>query len=45
MYLCYLSDKIFVPFELNDTDQYFASDTDPDLHNYNSLSQLTYKCN
>ena len=45
MSLCYLSDKIFVPFELNDKDHSFFSDTDPDLHYYNSLSQLTYKCN
>ena len=40
-----MSDKIFVPFELNDKDHSFFSDTDPDLHYYNSLSQLTYKCN
>ena len=44
MSLCYLSDKIFVPFGLNDKDHSFFSDTDPDLHYYNSLSQLTYKC-
>ena len=43
--LCYLSDNLFLPFELNDKDYSIFSDTDPDLHYYNSLNQLTYKCN
>ena len=34
-----------MPFELNGKYYSILSDIDPDLHNYNSLNQLTYKCN
>ena len=36
--LCSMSDKLFLPFELNDKDHSIFSDTDPDLHYYNSLN-------
>ena len=43
--LKYISDKLFIPFELNDQDHSNLCDIDPDLNFYNSLNQLTSKCN
>ena len=44
--LCYLSDKLFMPFELNDKDHSSAlCDIDPDLHFYQEFNQATVKCN
>ena len=44
--LCYLSDKIFMPFEINDEDDLLnICDSDPDLHFYNSISQCTCSSN
>ena len=44
--LCYLSDKLFMPFELNDKGHGSAlCDTDPDLHFYQEFNQVTVKCN
>ena len=43
---CYLSDKLFIPFELNDKDH--ASelrDADPDLNFYNITNGIRAKCN
>ena len=45
MSLSYLSDKLFLPFELNDSDHSILSDTDPDLHFYNGMSQYVTQCN
>ena len=43
---CYLSDKLFLPFELNDKDHSSAlCDIDPDLHFYQEFNQATVKCN
>ena len=43
---CYLSDKLFMPFELNDKDHRSAlCDIDPDLHFYQEFNQATVKCN
>ena len=43
---CYLSDDLFVPFELNDKDHSSAlCDIDPDLHFYQEFNQATVKCN
>ena len=43
---CYLSDKLFMPFELNDKDHRSAlCDIDPDLHFYQEFDQATVKCN
>ena len=45
-YFCYLSDKLFMPFELNDKDHSSAlCDIDPDLHFYQEFNQATVKCN
>ena len=44
--LCYLSDKLFMPFELNDKDHSSAlCDIDPDIHFYQEFNQVTVKCN
>ena len=44
--LKYISDKLFIPFELNDQDHSSnLCDIDPDLNFYNALNQLTSKCN
>ena len=44
--LCYLSDELFMPFELNDKDHSSAlCDIDPDLHCYQEFNQATEKCN
>ena len=44
--LCYLSDKLFMPFELNDKDHSSAlCDIDLDLHFYQEFNQATVKCN
>ena len=44
--LCYLSDKLFMPFELNDKDHSSAlCDIDPDIHFYQEFNQGTVKCN
>ena len=44
--LKYISDKLFIPFELNDQGHYSnLCDIDPDLNFYNALNQLTSKCN
>ena len=43
---CYLSDKLFMSFELNDKDHSSAlCDIDPDLHFYQDFNQATVKCN
>ena len=43
--LKYVSDKLFIPFELNDQDHSsILCDIDPDLNFNNSLNQLTSKC-
>ena len=43
---CYLSDKLFMPFELNDKDHRSAlCDINPDLHFYQEFNQATVKCN
>ena len=44
--LMYLSDKLLIPFELNDKDHSsILSETDPDLHYFNSFNQLGHNCN
>ena len=44
--LMYLSDKVSIPFELNDKDHSsILSETDPDLHYFNSFNQLRHNCN
>ena len=43
--LRYLSDKLFVPFELNMNDHSFPGDINPDLHFFNSISHHITKCN
>ena len=44
--LCYLSDKLFMPFELNDKDHSSAlCGIDPELHFYQEFNQATVKCN
>ena len=44
--LKYISDKMFIPFELNDQDHSSnRCDIDPHLNFYNSLNQFTSKCN
>ena len=44
--LCYLSDKIFLPFELNDKEHSInLCDADPDLNYYNSINMHITKCN
>ena len=44
--MCYLAEKLSIPFELNDKDQAsFLGDSDPDLHYYSSFNQLISKCN
>ena len=43
--LCYLSEKLFVPFELNDQDHTsFLTDADPDVHFYNTFNQSSVEC-
>ena len=43
--LNYISDKLFIPFELNDQDHSSnRCDIDPYLNFYNSLNQFTSKC-
>ena len=43
--MSYLTEKLFIPFELNDKDQASVlCDSDPDLHYYNSFNQLISKC-
>ena len=42
----YLSEKIFVPFELNDSDHVSGlSDVDPDLNFFSTYNQVSAKCN
>ena len=42
--MSYLTEKLFIPFELNDKDQASVlCDSDPDLHYYNSFNQLISK--
>ena len=44
--MCYLAEKLFIPFELNDKDQASIwGESDPDLHYYSSSNQLISKCN
>ena len=43
--LSYFSDKLFLPFELNDKDHSILSDTDPDLHFHNGMSQYVTQYN
>ena len=44
--LRYLSDKMFLPFELNDSDhQYGNSSIDPDLNDFRSFNQYISCCN
>ena len=44
--VCYLSDKLFMPFELNDNYHRSAlCDIDPDLTFYQEFNQATVKCN
>ena len=44
--LCYLFEKLFVPFELNDQDHTsFLTDADPDIHFYNTFNQSSVECN
>ena len=44
--LRYLSDKIFLPFELNDSDHQYGNDCfDPDLHYFSSNNQYISGCN
>ena len=44
--LSYLSDKLFLPFELNDDDHMTNfCNADPDLNFYNSLNQYASRCN
>ena len=45
MSLSYLSDKLFLPFELNDKDYSILGDTDPDLNFYNVMNQYVAQCN
>ena len=43
---CYLSHKLFMPFELNDKDHRSAlCDIDPDSNFYQEFNQATVKCN
>ena len=44
-HLSYLSDKLFLPFELNDKDHPILGDTDPDLNFYNVMNQYVAQCN
>ena len=37
--MCYLSEKVFIPFELNDRD-HSSLLCDPDLHYFNSFNQV-----
>ena len=44
--LSYLSDKLFLPFEVNDDDHMTnLCNADPDLNFYNSLNQYVSRCN
>ena len=44
--MCYLSDKVFIPFELNDKDHSsLLCDPDPDLHYFNSFNQVQANSN
>ena len=44
--MCYLSDKVFIPFELNDKDHSsLLCDPDPDLHYFNSFNQVKANSN
>ena len=44
--LCYLSEKLFVPFELNDQDHIsFLADADPDIHFFKTFNQSSIQCN
>ena len=44
--LCYLSEKLFVPFELNDPDHTrFLTDFDTNIHFYNTFHQSPVECN
>ena len=44
--MCYLSDKVFIPFELNDKDHSsLLCDPDPDLHYFNSYNQVKANSN
>ena len=44
--MCYLAEKLFIPFQLNDKDQAsILGDSDPDLHYHSSFNQLISKCN
>ena len=45
MSLSYLSDKLFLPFELNDKDHSILGDTDSDLNFYNVMNQYVAQCN
>ena len=44
--LIYLSDKIFLPFELNDSDHQYGNDSiDPDLNYFRTFNQYISRCN
>ena len=44
--MCYLSEKVFIPFELNDKDHSsLLCDPDPDLHYFNSFNQVLANSN
>ena len=44
--MCYLSDEVFIPFELNDKDHSsLLCDPDPDLHYFNSFNQVKANSN
>ena len=44
--LCFLSDKLFQPFDLNEESNLFSlSDIDPDLNYYNGIACPTNTCN
>ena len=42
--MSYLSDDLFLPFELNDNGHSLFSDNDPDIF-YNCMSQCVAQCN
>ena len=45
-FLIYLSDKIFLPFELNDSDHQYGIDSiDPDLNYFRTFNQYISRCN
>ena len=46
--LCYLSDLLFMPFELNDSDNLadmYNNDINPDIHFFNNFQQHVTSCN